>query len=82
MLSGDRVDPDDASCTIFGELAAVSSHEFTVSTSHTRLPRPNRQGLYRMDQGPNLATYQRIDIMLDSLQRCGGVSKSQQKKDK
>lgn len=72
--------PDDAQLTITGEVAKFEDGSIVVETTFSRLPRTN--DTYRLDLGGNTTTFERMDRMLDTLQRCEGPSKTQQKKDK
>ncbi|CAJ1351779.1 unnamed protein product [Effrenium voratum] len=70
------VDVEDASKTISGEVEAISSDCIMVVTQYERLPAGRRGGrnhLFRVDLGPNIVAYKRIDSMLDELQRCLGT---------
>lgn len=53
-------------CT--SQVEEIKREGIIVSTEYSKLPySPNR--LYRVDLGPNVATFARIDLMLDTLQR-------------
>lgn len=70
------VDVEDASKTISGEVESISSDCIMVVTQYERLPsgrRGRNQHLFRVDLGPNIVAYKRIDSMLDELQRCLGT---------
>ena len=50
------------------QVEKVGYEGILVSTEYSKLPQSSR-GLYRVDLGPNVATFARIDNMLDQLQR-------------
>lgn len=63
---------DDPKVTISGEIETINERAITISTTYVDLP-PGE--LFRLDLGPNMSTYTRIDRVLDSLQRCEKPSK-------
>lgn len=77
------VDIDDATKTISGEVESITDH-IVLSTQYERLPGPvnsmHGQVSYRVDLGPNIIAYKRIDRMLDELQRCLGVDQAKHAK--
>lgn len=80
------VDVDDASKTISGEVESITD-TIVLSTQYERLPGSSKQDYwqqgsmsYRIDLGPNIIAYKRIDRMLDELQRCLGVHQAKQAK--
>eukprot|EP00930_Biecheleria_cincta_P039257 TRINITY_DN27000_c0_g1_i1.p1 TRINITY_DN27000_c0_g1~~TRINITY_DN27000_c0_g1_i1.p1 ORF type:complete len:1619 (-),score=376.47 TRINITY_DN27000_c0_g1_i1:52-4908(-) len=79
------VDVEDATKTISGEIESISADNMMVSTQYERMPyggRGARPHLFRVDLGPNIIAYKRIDKMLDELQRCLGTSQVEQAKSK
>eukprot|EP01065_Artemidia_motanka_P010393 TRINITY_DN15506_c0_g1_i1.p1 TRINITY_DN15506_c0_g1~~TRINITY_DN15506_c0_g1_i1.p1 ORF type:complete len:1653 (+),score=541.43 TRINITY_DN15506_c0_g1_i1:622-4959(+) len=72
LVSGDDCDPatigPDSAGTISGETMTLSREGLLLHTTYEYLPR-SRNGLFRVDAGPAVQTYQRIDVMLDELQR-------------
>eukprot|EP00929_Paragymnodinium_shiwhaense_P055921 TRINITY_DN27995_c0_g1_i3.p1 TRINITY_DN27995_c0_g1~~TRINITY_DN27995_c0_g1_i3.p1 ORF type:complete len:1156 (+),score=273.93 TRINITY_DN27995_c0_g1_i3:35-3469(+) len=63
---------EDVSVSISGEVNSISETCIVVATSYDRLP-PGE--CYRVDLGPNMSTYERIDRVLDRLQSCDAPSK-------
>eukprot|EP00397_Hematodinium_sp_SG-2012_P004327 GEMP01004338.1.p1 GENE.GEMP01004338.1~~GEMP01004338.1.p1 ORF type:complete len:906 (+),score=219.90 GEMP01004338.1:588-3305(+) len=82
LLSGDTVALEDATKTISGEVSYFEDNQIFIDTTYSALPQPGSDGNYRLDLGPNTTTFERMDKMIDSLQRCEGPSKTQQKKSK
>jgi len=82
------VDVDDATKTISGEVEMIRE-TLVLSTQYERLPgagsltpRVGRDCTkYRVDLGPNVIAYQRIDRMLDELQRCLGTAQAKKPMD-
>lgn len=76
------VNVDDASKTISGEVESIQNNTLVVSTQYERLPvsnagtRQQSNAKYRVDLGPNIVAYKRIDRMLDELQRCLGTAQA------
>eukprot|EP00927_Polykrikos_kofoidii_P039352 TRINITY_DN33755_c0_g1_i1.p1 TRINITY_DN33755_c0_g1~~TRINITY_DN33755_c0_g1_i1.p1 ORF type:complete len:1158 (-),score=210.38 TRINITY_DN33755_c0_g1_i1:56-3121(-) len=65
-------DINDPSVSISGEVDTISETAITISTTYERLP-PGQ--MFRVDLGPNMSTYERIDRVLDLLQRAEKPSK-------
>jgi len=63
---------DDYSVTISGEVDMISERSIVVSTNFERIPEGRE---FRLDLGPNMSTYERIDKVLDRLQSCEKPSK-------
>merc|ERR1719223_758281 len=74
LITGEDLVPklDNTSVTITGEVQSISERFIMLSTTYEMLP---SSGLLRLDLGPNMSTYQRIDRVLDLLQRCDPPSK-------
>lgn len=68
---------DDPSVTISGEVDNISERSITITTTYESMP-PGRQ--FRIDLGPNMSTYERIDRVLDRLQSCEKPSKKSKNK--
>ncbi|CAK0823440.1 unnamed protein product [Prorocentrum cordatum] len=66
------VDLDNPSVSIGGEIDRITDGAIVVSTTYDRLPEGR---LFRVDLGPNMSTYERIDRVLDMLQSCEKPSK-------
>eukprot|EP00928_Gymnodinium_smaydae_P000358 TRINITY_DN10139_c0_g4_i1.p1 TRINITY_DN10139_c0_g4~~TRINITY_DN10139_c0_g4_i1.p1 ORF type:complete len:1641 (-),score=443.97 TRINITY_DN10139_c0_g4_i1:4-4422(-) len=88
------VDVDDSTKTISGEVESIQDGVIVLSTQYEKLPGagltrawararvPHAEGLYRIDLGPNIIAYKRIDRMLDELQRCLGTAQRTERRDK
>jgi len=72
LISGDRVVQEDASYSIQGRVARFGQGNIYVETRHNVLPHPGRGG-YRIDLGASVTTFERMDVMLDKVQRCEGL---------
>jgi len=72
LISGDRVVQEDAKYSIQGRVARFGQGNIYVETRHNVLPHPGREG-YRLDLGANVTTFERMDVMLDKVQRCEGL---------
>ncbi|CAE8623465.1 unnamed protein product [Polarella glacialis] len=72
------VDINDPSTTISGEVQNISERAIILTTTYDKLP--DGKGLFRVDLGPNMSTYERVDRVLDKLQSCDKPSKKLQNK--
>ncbi|CAD7926791.1 unnamed protein product [Amoebophrya sp. A120] len=76
-------DPDDGSVSILADVVKWTPDKkcLIIQTSFSLLPRA-ANGKYRLDLSCNVTTFKRMDLILDAIQRDGGASNTQMKKDK
>lgn len=69
LLTNEEGTPDlsDPQVSISGEVDSITDDSIILSSTYDRLP-PGT--VFRVDLGPNVSTYDRIDRVLDMLQRC------------
>merc|ERR1719320_1992271 len=72
LVSGDRVVQEDARYSIQGRVQKFAQGAIYIGTRHSVLPQPGREG-WRLDLGANVTTFERMDVMLDRVQRCEGL---------
>ncbi|CAD7948713.1 unnamed protein product [Amoebophrya sp. A25] len=84
MLSATDVtpNPDDPRTTIFADVVKWTGDKkcIVLQTSFSNLP--EGATTFRLDLSFSVATFKRMDEILDTIQRDGGSSKTQQKNDK